>query len=106
MVFVCVAVWNFKLAYEYELTDDWEGLFFVSYDGMALIEEKGSWILFYSCAIVVAVWIFRSMKNAWILQRSGTQPEISPGWSVGWYCIPIASLWKSLQAMFEINKTL
>ena len=27
---------------------------------------------------------------------------ISPGWSVGWYFIPIANLWQPLKAMQEI----
>ena len=46
VVFFFVAVWNLKLAYEYDLTDDWEGLFF-----MFLIEEDGSFVLWlcFSC---------------------------------------------------------
>ena len=71
-VFFFVAVWNFKLAYEYDKTDEWNGLFGVSYGDMQLIEEDGTLILFYSCALVVSVWVFRSMKNAWVIQRSGS----------------------------------
>ena len=62
-------------------------------------------VLFCGCALVVSIWVFRSMKNAWLIQRSGKQPKISPGWSIGWYFIPIANLWKPLQTMFEINKS-
>jgi len=28
--------------------------------------------------------------------------EFTPGWSIGWYFIPIAALWKPYQAMKEI----
>ncbi len=30
--------------------------------------------------------------------------EFTPGWSIGWYFIPIATLWKPYQAMKEIWK--
>ena len=30
------------------------------------------------------------------------QLDFTPGWSVGWYFLPIANLWKPYQAMKEI----
>ena len=32
------------------------------------------------------------------------KPPISPGWSVGWYFIPIAFLWKPYQAMTQLYR--
>ncbi|WP_038168324.1 DUF4328 domain-containing protein [Verrucomicrobium sp. BvORR106] len=47
-------------------------------------------------AIVFCVWIVRSQKNVWAF---GYPQEITPGWAVGWFFIPIANLWKPYQAM-------
>lgn len=51
--------------------------------------------------IVFAVWINRACKNAWLLDP----PRIrtTPGWSVGYYFIPILNLWKPYVAMKEIR---
>jgi len=45
-------------------------------------------------------WIYRSNKNLHAL--SGESMTFTPGWSVGWYFIPIANLWKPYQVMKEI----
>jgi len=45
-------------------------------------------------------WIYRSNKNLRAL--SGESMTFTPGWSVGWYFIPIANLWKPYQVMKEI----
>lgn len=45
-------------------------------------------------------WIYRANKNLHVLS---SQPMMfTPGWSVGWYFIPIANLFKPYQAMKEI----
>ena len=45
-------------------------------------------------------WIYRANKNLHVLS---SQPmRFGPGWSVGWYFIPIANLFKPYQAMKEI----
>jgi hypothetical protein len=49
--------------------------------------------------IAILMWIFRANKNARAL---GADLEVSAGWAVGWYFIPIANLWKPYQAMKEI----
>ncbi|MFM9062726.1 MAG: DUF4328 domain-containing protein, partial [Pirellula sp.] len=55
-------------------------------------------------AIVTAVtflrWIYRSNKNLRLL--SGQEMQFTPGWSVGWYFIPFANLFKPYQVMKEI----
>ena len=51
-----------------------------------------------ACFIIVGCWIYRASANAHSLSEDMT---ISPGWSVGWYFIPIANLFKPFQAMKE-----
>lgn len=50
--------------------------------------------------VLGAIWIYRIAANlrvhgVWDLTNS-------PGWSIGWYFIPIANFWKPYQAMKEI----
>ncbi len=45
-------------------------------------------------------WIYVSVKNLRAL--SGKSMRFTPGWSVGWFFIPIASYFKSLPIMKEI----
>lgn len=45
-------------------------------------------------------WIYRANKNLHIL--SSVPMAFSPGWSIGWYFIPIANFFKPYQAMKEI----
>ena len=52
--------------------------------------------------ILILKWIYRSNYNA--RQLGATEMAFTPGWSIGWYFIPIANLWKPYQAMKEIWK--
>lgn len=46
------------------------------------------------------IWVHRANYNA---RKLGSQNmKFTPGWSVGWYFIPIFNLWKPYQAMKEI----
>jgi hypothetical protein len=53
-------------------------------------------------SILVLKWIHRANYNARQLGAEGMR--YSPGWSVGWYFVPIFCLWKPYQAMVEIWK--
>ena len=46
------------------------------------------------------LWVYRSNENLRAL--SGESMTFTPGWSVGWYFIPIVCLWKPYQVMKEI----
>ena len=46
------------------------------------------------------VWIYRANYNA--RQLGATTMEFTPGWSVGWFFIPIGNLWKPFQAVKQI----
>jgi hypothetical protein len=60
----------------------------------------GQLALFIVTGIVFLVWIFRANRNARALGAQGMR--FTPGWSVGWFFVPIMSLWKPFQAMREI----
>ena len=57
-------------------------------------------IMFVITGIVFLCWIYRANHNARQLGAAGMR--FSPGWSIGWYFIPIANFWKPYQAMKEI----
>lgn len=57
-------------------------------------------ILFIILAIIFLRWIYRMNMNLGVL--SGQPMRFTPGWSVGWYFIPFACLFKPYQAMKEI----
>lgn len=52
--------------------------------------------------ILILRWIYRANYNA--RQLGASQMIFTPGWSIGWYFIPIVNLWKPYQAMKEIWK--
>ena len=52
--------------------------------------------------ILILMWIYRANYNA--RQLGASDMSFTPGWSIGWYFIPIANLWKPYQAMKEIWK--
>jgi len=57
---------------------------------------------FIVAGILILKWIHRANYNA--RQLGATDMTFTPGWSIGWYFIPVASLWKPYQAMKEIWK--
>lgn len=57
--------------------------------------------IFLANVVLFCMWIFRANKNARSLGGKAWM-KYSPGWSVGWFFIPIANLWKPFQAMREI----
>lgn len=57
-------------------------------------------IAFLGTAIIVGMWIYRAHAN---LHDAGIPAlEFTPGWAVGWYFVPLANLFKPLQAMREL----
>jgi hypothetical protein len=52
--------------------------------------------------VLFAMWIYRANYNARQLGAQGM--KFSPGWSVGYYFIPLFNLWRPYQAMKEIWK--
>ncbi|WP_339750165.1 DUF4328 domain-containing protein [uncultured Rubinisphaera sp.] len=58
-------------------------------------------IIYIPTAIGFAKWIHRSNNNARAL--GAISLPISPGWSVGYFFIPIMNLWKPYHAMRDIS---
>jgi len=50
-------------------------------------------------AIIFMVWIYQAMARARELTPALT---ITPGWAVGWFFVPVASLWMPYGVMTEI----
>ena len=61
-----------------------------------------SFVIFVAAGILVLKWIYRANYN--VRQIGASDMVFSPAWSIGWYFIPIANLWKPYQAMKEIWK--
>ncbi|MDH7482968.1 MAG: DUF4328 domain-containing protein [Armatimonadota bacterium] len=59
-------------------------------------------IIFVVSGILILKWIYRANFNA--RQLGASEMQFTPGWSIGWYFIPIANLWKPYQVMEEIWK--
>lgn len=59
-------------------------------------------VVFIISGIIILKWIYRASFNAH--QLGAKEMRFTPGWSVGWYFIPIFTLWKPYQAMKEIWK--
>jgi len=57
-------------------------------------------VLLIITGITYLRWIYRTNKN--LRAFSGEHMMFTPGWSVGWYFIPIAFLYKPYQGMKEI----
>jgi hypothetical protein len=49
--------------------------------------------------VLFFIWSYRAMSVAHDLTPT---LAISPGWSIGWYFVPVATLWKPYEAMREI----
>ena len=56
-------------------------------------------IVFIATGVLCLRWIHRMCHNARV---KASYMQYTPGWSVGWYFIPIAYWWKPYQAMKEI----
>lgn len=59
-------------------------------------------VLLIGSAIAWCVWQHRAHTNLRAFARSGLR--FTPGWAVGWWFVPIASLWKPFEAVRELWK--
>lgn len=59
-------------------------------------------VVFIVSGFLILRWIHRANYNA--RQLGAKDMMFTPGWSIGYYFIPILSLWKPFQAMKEIWK--
>ncbi|MGC6427706.1 MAG: DUF4328 domain-containing protein [Akkermansiaceae bacterium] len=81
-----------------------------AYSQMHVLSTLGLGAINLLIIIIWCIWMNKSCKNAWLINsRDGAtalyrgRETFTPGWSVGWYFIPIANLWKPYQAMAWIR---
>jgi hypothetical protein len=67
-------------------------------DGFYLL-EYGGLAAFYASAMAISFWIYRVHKN--LVDGGYGGLEFTPGWSVGWFFVPIASFYMPYKAMRE-----
>ncbi len=72
-------------------TYEWHGLDILIYADLAAL------ILSF---FVVGAWIYRAHANFDLID--GPAKEFTPGWAVGWFAVPIVSLWMPFKAMKEL----
>ena len=110
---IIVAVVSIISGYlEYELLSDYQNGVYTSQekavaDGEASDQRQGLvgivyLVVFVISGFLILRWIHRANYNA--RQLGAENMEFTPGWSIGYYFIPILTLWKPYQAMKEIWK--
>jgi hypothetical protein len=69
------------------------------------VEAIGGWTLIalLVTGVLWCIWQHRAHGNLRAFGRNGLR--YTPGWAVGWWFIPFASLWKPLGAMSELWKS-
>ena len=110
VVMAIIAIMSGRL--EYQLLTDFKNEIYTSQElaaeaaetsdlrqGIVGVIQTG---IFVISGILILMWIYRANYNA--RQLGASDMNFTPGWSVGWYFIPIANLWKPYQAMKEIWK--
>ena len=108
VVFAVIMLWSDNL--EYQLLSQFQSGAFASEDAMMSAANASDGrqqlvsaaylLLFVISVIIIAMWIRNANRSARTL--GAEDMEFSPAWSVGWYFIPFAHLWKPYQAMKEI----
>lgn len=97
---------------EYQLLSDYQNGVYTSQD-LAVADGEANdkrqriiaiiyFAVFIISGIIILKWIYRANYNA--RQLGAKDMKFTPGWSVGWYFIPVFWLWKPYQAMKEIWK--
>jgi hypothetical protein len=72
------------------------------YDGINGVVGVAQFLVFLVTGVVILRWIYRARACVDALEATGM--HFTPGWSIGWYFVPIANLWKPFQALNEIWK--
>ncbi len=70
--------------------------------GLAVILSLGFLAVFVTTVVVFCKWAYRANRNARALGVEDMKH--SPGWTVGWWFIPIANLFKPYMAITEIAR--
>ena len=104
IAFMAGTLWQLALSFEAlsigrdpaRLTLEWAS----DFDARLQQAAIGSLIFYLVNAVFFSMWTYRVAKNAHGFR--GAEMSISPGWAVGYYYVPIVSLWRPYQAIKEI----
>jgi len=97
---------------EYQLLSDYQNGVYTSQE-LAVADGEASdqrqrligiiyMVVFIVSGFLILMWIHRANYNA--RELGAENMKFTPGWSIGYYFIPILTLWKPYQAMKEIWK--
>lgn len=71
---------------------------FTAFDPYGGPSDVAVFITFFIAALTFAVWTWRVVGNARSFEPS---MNATPGWAIGWYFVPVASLWKPYSYLEE-----
>ena len=72
-------------------------------DNRQLVVAYWFMAIYMVSAVLILRWFYLSKANA--IAAGAADTEFTPGWTIGWYFVPFANLWKPYQAMKELWKT-
>ena len=71
-----------------------------SYDNLTTVLAIPYIGAFLACVVAYLAWLSRSVDNVPVL--TGERPSVTPGWSIGWWFIPLANLIRPYQIVREL----
>jgi hypothetical protein len=77
----------------------------VSQESFAMLERRASeiaqisWALLMGCTFLFGLWTYLVARNVAAL---GGHLSVAPGWAVGYYFVPILSMWRPYSVMAEV----
>lgn len=71
-----------------------------SYDATAQSYAQAYLVLYIATAIAFLMWLSRSIDN--VPHLTGEFPDVTPRWSIGWWFVPFANLFKPYQVVRDL----
>jgi len=70
-------------------------------DFVTMVTAAAYTLAIIATGIIVLRWIHQASSNAHVLSRASMAMTMSPGWTVGFFFVPIMSLWKPFRGVRE-----